>query len=353
MSSLLYYYFFSKYSQQCVQLSNTIKSLQPYMNIIPVDIDNRAVRQKIMTSCIKTVPCMIVQTPTSIEQFEGPQLLQFIQKTIMLIQQHNQAKSPTAQTVLYPNPTQVQSIVNPYQQQPPVVSQSIQDTTNARLAPPMISSPPPAPPILSTQLAQPNAIQQAAILQQQAQLQQQPQLLMQPQMQPQMPMNPLQVASQVVQQPMQPQQPMGVAQQQAMLAQGPIQQAVQPDAQQMQMMQQQQMQPQMQQAQMQPIMVPGPQMQQPQMMQQPMMQPQMQMIDDSVMNPPATFQPQGMSMTDIVGNQAGISRMGNNQGQGGGALAAAAAMAAQRDSEDASMNPRANLSQMAMGGGGR
>ena len=351
--SLIYYYFYSKYSQLCGQVANSVKSLAPYLNIIPIDIDNRSVRQKIMTSNIKTVPCMIVQTPNSIEHFEGQQLLQFIQKTIVLIQQnHRPPPVSQGQTVLYPDPNQVQSIANPYQAQPQVGLQTVGDTTNARLAPPMITSPPPPPPVLSTQIAAPNAVQQAAILQQQAALMQQPQM-MQPQMQ--QPINPLQVASQVMtQQPqMMPQQPlqpqMGVAQQQAMLAQGPIQQAIQPDAQQMQQMQQQQMQPQMQQ---QPIMVPGPQMvpqMQPQMMPQQQMQPQMagmQMIDDSVMNQGATFQPQGMSMTDIVGTQGGISRMGNQQG-GGGALAAAAAMAAQRDNEDASMNPRNNM-QMAM-----
>lgn len=346
MSSLIYYYFYSKYSQLCGQVANSVKSLGPYLNIIPIDIDNRAVRQKIMTSNIKTVPCMIVQTPNSIEHFEGQQLLQFIQKTIVLIQQNNRPPNVSqGQTVLYPDPNQVQSIVNPYQPQPQVGIQSVGDTTNARLAPPMITSPPPPPPVLSSQIAQPNAVQQAAILQQQAAQMQQPQLMQAPQQ----PINPLQVASQVQTMPQQmaiPQQ-MGVAQQQALLAQGPIQQAVQPDAQQMQQMQQMQQQQQMQQ----PIMVPGPQMMPQQMMpqqpmMQPQMQPQMQMIDDSVMNQGATFQPQGMSMTDIVGTQGGISRMGNPQG-GGGALAAAAAMAAQRDNEDASMNPRNNM-QMAM-----
>jgi hypothetical protein len=177
MSSQLIYFLYSKYSVVCTQMMPTIKSLHPYFNIIPIEIDDPVTRTKVMRANIQTVPCVMLQTPSQLMTFEGQKLLDFIQNLVGMVQARQQPV--VTQTTPISNPGNiVQSIVDPAAHVLPptaTASQNIIDSMNSRLQPPVISSPPPPEPILTNQIqqsSQSNVIAQASALQQQQHAQQ-------------------------------------------------------------------------------------------------------------------------------------------------------------------------------------
>ena len=202
--SRIVYYFFSKYSPACARFQPILQQLSQTFQIVPVDVDDTRLRQRLRNTNIKTVPAMVVPTQNSLEIFEGQELLQFVQKVQEMFafpysnQQQTQLQQNSGQTVLFPAPPQpvmqpqMQSIVNPATlqnsqngNQVAVDKQQMTTTAsiNQRLQPQIISSPPPAQPMLTTQIASTNINAQAAQLQQQQQQAQAPPLQ---QAQPQM-----------------------------------------------------------------------------------------------------------------------------------------------------------------------
>ena len=302
------FYFFSKYSVACQQLTQTMKYLASFFPIQPVDIDNVHVRRKLLQSQIRTVPACVVESTTTLEIFSGVELQAFVQQLMQQAQpqptqQQQQPFVPPPQTMLMQPPTMggptmggpttqqlpVQSIVNPaLQQAPPAAKQSTNESINARLAPQQFGGAQPGTPMLTTQIATGDNIKaQAQALQQQAQ------------------------------------------QQQAMNAQ-PVVAHVQPQPQ--------------------PVFTPmAPQQTVLSSQPPPPEQPQaaFAMIDESAAlqqpNPNVYTPQQGMSMQDITGT-ATMSRMNNG---GGGALAQAAMMQQEREAGDASMNQRSNAMMLA------
>ena len=191
------YYFFSKHSPACQGLTPTMMSFSSYFQVIPVDIDDPMMRRRVLQSSIKTVPTVVVQSPSMLEIFAGQELVQFVNQLAANVKQQMAARmmpppqpapAPLAETVLYPTPPPqmpVQSIVNPaIAQQPVQQTQTVNSAMQARLAPQQFDSPPPPQPLMTTQIAANPTQQQAAQMQQQ---QQQHQQQMQPMQQPQMP----------------------------------------------------------------------------------------------------------------------------------------------------------------------
>jgi hypothetical protein len=176
MSSQLIYFLYSKYSVVCTQMMPTIKSLHPYFNIIPVEIDDPMTRTKVMRANINTVPCVLLQTPSQLMTFEGQKLLDFIQNLVGMVQARQQPVVTQTTAVTNPN-NLVQSIVDPATivAPPAAPSLNVVDSMNSRLQPQVISSPPPPSPILTNQIqqsSQTNVIAQASALQQQQHAQQ-------------------------------------------------------------------------------------------------------------------------------------------------------------------------------------
>jgi hypothetical protein len=187
--SRIVYYFFSKYSPACARFQPILQQLSTSFQIVSVDVDDTRLRQRLRNTNIKTVPALVVPTQNSLEIFEGQELLQFVQKVQEMFapsNQQTQLQPNNGQTVLFPAPPQVavqpqmQSIVNPavaLSPQPVAIEKQQMNATasiNQRLQPQVITSPPPAQPMLTTQIANTNINAQAAQLQQQQQQAQAP-----------------------------------------------------------------------------------------------------------------------------------------------------------------------------------
>jgi hypothetical protein len=168
MSNIVYF-LFSKFSPVCNQVFPTMKGLAQYINVLPINIDHPQVRSKILTSKVKTVPAVIVQSPSSLEIYEGDDFVDFLNKVTDYVKSKS-AISTNGETVIAQGPSQVQSIVSPMQAQqtitePPVASIS------SRLQPLEITTPAPPNPMVTTQVSAPSITAQAAVLQQQHQQQ--------------------------------------------------------------------------------------------------------------------------------------------------------------------------------------
>jgi len=187
------YYFFSKYSPACQQLTQTMRQMAGHFRIIPVDIDDVHIRRKLLSTPIQQVPACVVEGQTSVDIFTGHELQSLIQQLQQSIyQQAPQApqppqvyQPPPQTTIAYTPPPQqplqqpvqqasipVTSIVNPaLVQQAPTAKQNMNDTYNARLQPTQVSGVPVQVPVLTTQIAngQQSITQQGAQMAQQAQ----------------------------------------------------------------------------------------------------------------------------------------------------------------------------------------
>lgn len=151
-----YYFLYSKYSVACNQIMPIVKGFSNYINISPIDIDDKQTRSKLAKTVIKTVPAIIVHAPDRIYVLERQELQAFLQRINTLInsqvQQQQQLLAANAGTNLMP--TQVQSIAPPPNAAAPVQNEAMSVTAsiNSRLAPQLITSPAPPPPALTTQV---------------------------------------------------------------------------------------------------------------------------------------------------------------------------------------------------------
>ncbi len=182
MSNIVYF-LFSKFSPVCNQVFPTMKGLAQYINVLPINIDHPQVRSKVLTSKVKTVPAVIVQSPSSLEIYEGDDFVDFLNKVTDYVKSQSSLPSANGETIIAQGPSQVQSIVSPMQAQqtisePPVASIS------SRLQPLEITTPAPPNPMVTTQVSAPSITAQAAVLQQQHQQQPMQQPIQQTMMQP-------------------------------------------------------------------------------------------------------------------------------------------------------------------------
>lgn len=181
MSNIVYF-LFSKFSPICNQVFPNMKGLAQYINIVPVNIDHPEVRSKVLTSKVKTVPAVIVQSPSSLEIYEGDDFVDFLNKVTDYVKTQQALTNPNGETVIAQGPSQVQSIVSPMQAQQQV-QQKPEVSITSRLQPMEITTPAPPNPMVTTQVSAPSITAQAAALQQQHQMQpQQPQMMQQTQM---------------------------------------------------------------------------------------------------------------------------------------------------------------------------
>ena len=197
MSNIVYF-LFSKFSPICNQVFPTMKGLAQYINIVPVNIDHPEVRSKVLTSKVKTIPAVVVQSPSSLEIYEGDDFVDFLNKVTDYVKTQQALANPNGETVIAEGPSSVQSIVSPMQAQQQV-QQKPEASITSRLQPMEITTPAPPNPMVTTQVSAPSITAQAAVLQQQHQ--------MQPQQTQMMPQQTQMMQPQQPQQQMQPQQP--------------------------------------------------------------------------------------------------------------------------------------------------
>lgn len=146
------YFLYSKYSNACKTFLPVIQQLQPHFSITFVNIDHPESRQRLAKTPIKTVPSILVETPSQIMILENKELQDFVQKLFTLVQQQQQ--QPHQQQFQPPPPNQVSTIVDPSLSvaPQPTADLSFGSSLNSRLQPQQISGPPPPQPIISNQI---------------------------------------------------------------------------------------------------------------------------------------------------------------------------------------------------------
>jgi hypothetical protein len=170
------YFFYSKFSPSSAQILPTVTGLKQFYNIHFISIDDPITREKVLKAKIKTVPCLLIQTASSLNTYEGQNLVDVIPMLFKIGQQQQQQQqhqqmqpkiNPNGQTMLFPPPPAAavgQTIVPPQQQMPAAPVPHSQESNfnsavNARLQPIPINTAAPNQPIVTNQVAQQTSIQ--------------------------------------------------------------------------------------------------------------------------------------------------------------------------------------------------
>ena len=163
------YFFYSKFSPASAQVLPSATGLKQFYNIQFIPIDDPVTRQKVLKANIKTVPCLLIQTPASLNTYEGQNLIEVLPMLYKIGQQQAaqaaQPKiNPNGQTMLFPPPPAVGQTIVPPQQQAPMAVPHTQESNfnsavNARLQPIPINTASPDQPIVTNQVAQQTSIQ--------------------------------------------------------------------------------------------------------------------------------------------------------------------------------------------------